>query len=321
MRTILVTGAAGFIGSAVTKALLERGDSVVGLDNLNDYYSVKLKKDRLKQFEGNNQFTFILGDLARSSDIDLALKARSVDSICHLAAQAGVRYSIDHPEKYIASNLIGTANLFESAQKSGIKQIVFASSSSVYGNSKRSPFKESHSTDKPVSLYAATKKSNELLAHSYHQIHGIKMTGLRFFTVYGPWGRPDMTPIKFSQLISRKEPIDVYNFGKMQRDFTYIDDIADGVIRALDISLDFEMINLGGSSVTELETFITLLENNLGIKAVKNYLPMQPGDVLMTSADTSKAQRLLGWKSKTGLEEGVSKFIDWFKDYYGQLEK
>ena len=322
MKTFLVTGAAGFIGAAVAKRLLDRGDRVIGIDNLNNYYSVQLKADRLQRLESYKYFQFIKGDISRIKDVNqLFNNNKRINSICHLAAQAGVRYSIDHPDKYISANLVGTANIFEAAIKFNIKHIVYASSSSVYGKSVNAPFKETNQTDRPVSLYAATKKSNELLAYSYHQVHHLKMTGLRFFTVYGPWGRPDMTPIKLSKLISKGAPIDVYNYGKMQRDFTYIDDIVDGVVLSLDKQFEYEIINLGGSEITELESFIALLGKYLGKKVKKNYLPMQPGDVLLTSANTDKAFQMLGWRAKTNLEEGVKLFIQWFNTYYHPINE
>ena len=317
MRTYLVTGAAGFIGAHVAKTLLERGDAVVGIDNLNDYYDPTLKHDRLKLLEAFPAFTFYTENIANIEALETIFSKHHFDAICHLAAQAGVRYSLENPLAYIEANVRGTTVIFELARKHGVRDITYASSSSVYGNSETAPFKESQPTDHPISLYAATKKSCEVIASTYHHLYDLQVTGLRFFTVYGPWGRPDMSPIKFAKLIWAGQPIEVYNFGKMQRDFTYIDDIVDGVVRSLDRPQADAIINLGGSSVTELETFITLLEQALGKPAIKEYKPLQPGDVLLTSADTTLAQHLLDWHPQTSLPEGIQKFAAWFKEYYG----
>ncbi|HSI21121.1 MAG TPA: NAD-dependent epimerase/dehydratase family protein [Verrucomicrobiae bacterium] len=317
MKKIFLTGAAGFIGSHVAKALLERGDEVIGIDNVNDYYDPQLKCDRLAWLSPYPNFHFYEGDVADPVFLDGVLdKHPGVTSICHLAAQAGVRYSLENPLAYIHSNVMGTTCIFEQARHRNIPQVVYASSSSVYGNSDSAPFVEDQNTDRPISLYAATKKSCEVIAHTYHHLFGVQSTGLRFFTVYGPWGRPDMSPIKFASLIWNDKEIDVYNHGKMQRDFTFIDDIARGVIASIDTPLAYEIINLGGSNVVELETFITTLEKHLGKQAKKNYMPLQPGDVLLTSADTTKAQELLQWKSQVSLDQGLAEFAAWFKTYY-----
>lgn len=317
-KTILLTGAAGFIGAQTAQALLGRGDQVIGVDNLNDYYSVQLKKDRLARLK-SPRFTFHELDIANTLQLAKALEGNKIDAICHLAAQAGVRYSLEKPLTYIQSNLLGSTVIFELAKITGINQIVYASSSSVYGNNPQTPFREDQKIDRPISLYAATKAGVELLAHTYNHLYKIKMTGLRFFTVYGPWGRPDMAPIKFAKAISAGETIDVYNHGKMQRDFTYIDDIVRGIVSSLNRPLEDEIINLGGSQVTELEYFIALLEKEFGKKAKKNYLPLQPGDVLTTAADTSKAKSLLDWTPQVNLEEGVSRFCQWFSRYYSPV--
>ncbi|HVY01375.1 MAG TPA: NAD-dependent epimerase/dehydratase family protein [Candidatus Nanoarchaeia archaeon] len=312
-KTILLTGAAGFIGFHVAKSLLERGDLVIGIDNLNNYYDVKLKQDRLALLKKFNNFTFIQQSIEDSINVK-----EKIDVICHLAAQAGVRYSLDKPFEYEKSNMLGTLNIFEFARHNKINKIVFASSSSVYGDSKDSPFKETQKLDEPISLYAATKKANELYAHVYNHLFKIKMIGLRFFTVYGPWGRPDMAPIKFAKGISQGEQIEVYNNGKMSRDFTYVQDIATGVISSIDKveSVEFEIINLARGESVNLLDFISEIEKNMGKQAVKKYIPLQQGDVLATSADISKAKNLLGYNPKTSVSEGVKNFVSWYKEYY-----
>jgi UDP-glucuronate 4-epimerase len=316
MATIFLTGAAGFIGSHTAHVLLERGDTVIGVDNLNTYYDVNLKHarlDRLKKFE---HFHFFQADVADYDAINAILEKQPVDAICHLAAQAGVRYSIENPLAYVEANIKGTTVIFELARQHNITQVVYASSSSIYGSIKESPFREDMQTDTPISLYAASKKSCELIAHTYHHLFKIKTTGLRFFTVYGPWGRPDMAAFLFADAMRQGKPIKVFNYGKMHRDFTYIDDIVRGVVASLDTPLECEVLNLGGNHTTELEHFISVLEKELGYTAQKEYLPLQDGDVVSTSADISKAQKLLNWTPEIQVEEGLARFATWYREYY-----
>ncbi len=313
---ILVTGGAGFIGYHLVKSLMKDNEIVI-VDNVCDYYDVKLKEDRLKQID----VKFYKTDFSDLEEMDKIFSENQFDIIVHLGAQAGVRYSIENPHAYEKSNLLGTLNIFELARKYGINKIVYASSSSVYGGNKKTPFSEEDNVDNPVSLYAATKKSNELMASVYNHLYKIDMVGLRFFTVYGEFGRPDMAYFKFTRKILEGEPIDVYNFGEMKRDFTYIDDIVDGVVKAMDYCFGrkcCEIFNLGNSKPVELGYFIEVIEKEIGKKAVKNFLPMQQGDVLETYADISKAKRLLGWEPKTNIEEGIGKFVKWFREYYGK---
>ena len=307
---ILVTGAAGFIGFHTAVALLERGDSVVGVDNLNEYYDISLKKSRLEILRKYGNFSFHQVDLA---DFDLDVE---VDSICHLGAQAGVRYSIENPIAYEQSNSLGTLRIFEFARQKKIKSVIYASSSSVYGNCANVPFKESEKLDEPISLYAATKKANELYAHVYHHLYGINMIGLRFFTVYGPYGRPDMAIFKFTKNILEEKPIDVYNNGELKRDFTYVDDVVSGIVAALDSDLSFEVINLARGETVELLDFIKAIEEAVGKKAKLNMMPMQSGDVFQTFGDISLASQKLGYKPTVSIKEGVKKFVEWYKGYY-----
>ena len=308
---ILLTGAAGFIGFHTSKALLERGNAVIGIDNLNNYYDPKLKLARLKILKKYPKFTFYKADIAK----ELPIKEH-IDVICHLAAQAGVRYSLENPKLYEKSNMLGTLNIFEFARKNKIKSVIYASSSSVYGNSKKTPFTESQKLNTPISLYAATKKANELYAYVYHHLYGINMTGLRFFTVYGSFGRPDMALFKFTKNILKDKPIDVYNFGKMKRDFTYIDDIIDGTIKAIDKAYAFEIFNLAKGEPIKLTSFIEEIEKNTKKKAKKNLLPMQPGDVSETFGDITKAKAKLGYNPKTSISKGIKIFINWYKEFY-----
>jgi len=316
---ILVTGGAGFIGFHLAKKLSEK-DEVVIVDNLSDYYDVKLKEDRLDQIKDKVEFHKI--DISDFSPLKKIFEKHKFDLICHIAAQAGVRYSLINPWAYEKSNILGTLNIFELAKKFNIKKVIYASSSSVYGGNKKVPFSEEDKVDKPISLYAATKIANELMAHTYHHLYKIDMVGLRYFTVYGPFGRPDMAMFKFTKNIFEDKPIEVYNFGNMKRDFTYIDDIIGGTIKAINFCLNnddiCEIINLGNSKPIELNYFIELLEKEIGKEAKKNLLPMQPGDVLETYADITKAKKILGWEPKTKIEEGVKKFVKWYKDYYGK---
>lgn len=311
---ILVTGAAGFIGSAVTQQLLNDGHEVIAIDNFNEYYDPVLKRDRAALFLTGA--TLVTGDITDAECMEQVFTTHSIDVVCHLAAQAGVRYSVTSPEMYVRVNVLGTQILLETMQRHQVKRLVFASTSSAYGVSTAAPFQEHESADRPVSVYSATKRAGELLAHSYHQQYGIQVTCLRFFTVYGPWSRPDMAMLKFAQLMQRGEPIDIYNEGKLRRDFTYINDIVAGFIAAIEQPLNYEIINLGNGSPIELMTFVELLQKALGVKAEINFLPMQQGDVFETYADTSKAERLLNFKAKTSFQDGVDSFADWFKTYY-----
>ncbi len=309
MKKILLTGCAGFIGFHVAKKLLKEGYEVVGIDNLNSYYSVSLKKDRLKMLKGHG-FTFYEKDISEGVDVE------RVDGIIHLAAQAGVRYSLENPLAYETANNRGTLQVFEYARKKGVKKVVYASSSSVYGNCEEAPFKESFQLDKPISLYAATKKSNELTAYTYHHLYGIEMIGLRFFTVYGPWGRPDMAPFKFTKKILEGKEIEVYNNGEMFRDFTYVDDIVSGVVSSYEKKSGYEIINLARGQTVKLMDFIKAIEKATGEKARINFKEIQPGDVLKTSGDITKAKELLGYEPRIGVEEGVKLFVKWYKEYY-----
>ncbi|RLB19137.1 MAG: protein CapI [Deltaproteobacteria bacterium] len=315
-RTILVTGAAGFIGFHVSKRLLERGDKVVGIDNLNPYYDVQLKKRRLAILQDFNQFVFYREDIEDLDAVRTIFEKHSPGIVCNLAAQAGVRYSLEDPFSYQKSNLEGFLNLLELARAQGVKNFVYASSSSVYGNNKKTPFSVDDRVDTPVSLYAATKKANELMAHAYNHLYGIPCTGLRYFTVYGPWGRPDMALFLFTDAILHNRPINVYNYGKMRRDFTYIDDIVDGTLAALDRPVAYEIFNLGNSNSVELMEFIGVLEEELGKKAEKNMMPIQPGDVPETSADIEKTRKLLGFSPKTPVEVGIRNFVAWYREYF-----
>lgn len=318
---ILVTGVAGFIGFHVATALLDRGDIVLGIDNLNDYYDVSLKEARLKKLEEYaktkpRSFVFVKEDIAQGDALQQIVKHHKIDAICHLAAQAGVRYSLTNPFVYEESNLKGTLTILELARKHKINHVVFASSSSVYGGNTKIPFAEEDPVNQPISLYAATKRAGELMCHSYHYLYGMNITCLRFFTVYGPYGRPDMAMFIFTKNILNGKPIEVYNHGKMKRDFTYISDIVSGVIASLDKPRGFAIINLGNSQSVELLYFIACLEKELGKKAEKKLLPLQPGDVPETFADISRAKRLLGFEPKTKIEDGVKRFVVWYKSYY-----
>jgi len=317
---ILVTGGAGFIGYHVCQKLLESGKKVIIIDNFNNYYEPKLKEDRIKQLSdksyNDKNLSVYKADISNFNKIKDIIKKNPIDKICHLAAQAGVRYSITNPFLYEKSNILGTLNMLEIARQFKIKDFIFASSSSVYGNNKKFPFSESDSIDHPISLYAATKKSTELMAYTYHHLYGINCTGLRFFTVYGPWGRPDMSYMSFTKAILEGKPIKVYNNGDMQRDFTYVEDIVPGVVAALEKSYPYEIFNLGNSKSVKLINFIKCVEKLLGKSAKKILLPMQQGDVLKTFADINKAKTMLGYNPKTDIEEGIRRFIKWYKEYY-----
>ncbi len=328
MTKILVTGAAGFIGFHLSQSLLNRGDTVVGLDNLNDYYDVFLKEDRLTQLKNKSNFSFHKLDLADRQGIAQLFDQQKFDVVVNLAAQAGVRYSLQNPHAYVDSNLVGFVNILEGCRHSQVKHLVFASSSSVYGANTKIPFSVGDNVDHPISLYAASKKANELMAHTYSHLYGLPTTGLRFFTVYGSWGRPDMAYFKFTQAILAGQPIDVYNYGKMQRDFTYIDDIVEGIVRVIDklpqasesdstsTKAPYKIYNIGNNQPVELLHFIQVLEDCLGIKAEKNLLPMQPGDVPRTYADVDDLVKDVGFRPSTSIEVGLEKFIAWYTSYY-----
>jgi len=315
-QTILVTGAAGFIGFHVSTRLLKEGYRVVGLDNINPYYDPALKESRLEKLLEDENFVFLKQDLEDYQALHTLFEKYSFFRVCHLAAQAGVRYSLEDPFCYGNSNLMGFLNILECCRHFPVNNLVYASSSSVYGKCKDFPFNEDAKLDEPISLYAATKKANELMAHSYSHLFGIPSTGLRFFTVYGPYGRPDMALFLFCQAILNHEPIKVFNHGKMKRDFTYIDDIVDGVILSLETPRPFEIYNLGNHQMVELERFINCIENELGMKAEKQLLPIQPGDVPETCADIQKARDILGYNPQTSVEKGVKEFVAWYRSYY-----
>ncbi|MFA1237862.1 NAD-dependent epimerase [Serratia odorifera] len=330
----LVTGVAGFIGYHVAERLLAAGHHVVGIDNMNDYYDVSLKTARLDLLAGKPAFQFIALDLADRDGMATLFAEQQFQRVIHLAAQAGVRYSLENPMAYADSNLIGHLNVLEGCRHNKVEHLLYASSSSVYGLNRKLPFSTEDSVDHPVSLYAATKKANELMSHSYSHLYGLPTTGLRFFTVYGPWGRPDMALFKFTKAILAGDSIDVYNHGEMQRDFTYIDDIAEAIVRLQDVipqanadwnveqgapatsSAPYHVYNIGNSSPVKLMEYIQALENALGVTARKNMLPMQPGDVLDTSADTAELYRDIGFKPATSVEQGVKHFVDWYKAFY-----
>jgi len=317
-KKVLVTGAAGFIGAHVSQSLLKQGYQVIGLDNLNDYYDVQLKRDRLKWFDGKPGFAFAQLDLADREGMADLFSKHCFDVVVNLAAQAGVRYSIEHPHAYADSNLVGFLNVLEGCRNGGVKHLLFASSSSVYGENKKIPFAVEDRVDHPISLYAATKKSNELMAHAYAHLYDMKVTGLRFFTVYGPWGRPDMAYFSFTKAISEGKSIDVYNHGKMRRDFTYIDDVVEAVTRlvAKEPVANYKIYNIGNHSPETLMNFIESIESALGQKAEKNFLPMQAGDVPATYADVQDLMTDVDFKPDTPLHEGIQHFVDWYRNYY-----
>lgn len=336
MSQILVTGAAGFIGFHLAQRLLVRGDAVVGLDNLNPYYDVKLKQDRLDILQAKEGFRFVRADLNDGASLEGLFEQNRFDVVVNLAAQAGVRYSIENPRAYLDSNLAGFLNILEGCRHHQVKHLVFASSSSVYGANTRMPFSVHDNVDHPLSLYAATKKANELMAHAYASLYGIPCTGLRFFTVYGPWGRPDMALFLFTRAILENRPIDVFNEGRMERDFTYIDDIVEGLVRILDripapnpgwrgdapdpssSFAPYRLYNIGNNRPVALTDFISILEGRLGRKAIRNNLPMQAGDVPATCADVDDLRGAVGFSPSTPIEEGISRFVTWYCDYYGE---
>lgn len=334
---VLVTGAAGFIGMHVAARLLAEGHEVIGLDNLNSYYDVRLKEARLAQLQGKLGFSFEKMDLADDAAMAALFKRHAFSKVIHLGAQAGVRYSLSHPHTYIDSNVRGTLNILEGCRHHGVKHLVFASTSSVYGLNRTLPFSPHHGVDHPVSLYATTKRAGELMGHNYAELFGLPVTALRFFTVYGPWGRPDMSPILFAKKMRVGEPIDVFNHGRHRRDFTFIDDIVEGVVRVMDhvptanaawdaqhpdpasSRAPFRVFNIGNRTSVELMHFIELLERALGVKAEKRFLPAQPGDVADTLADMTDLETAIGYAPKVAIEEGVERFIQWFKGYADRL--
>ena len=331
---ILLTGAAGFIGMTTTLKLLARGEEVVGLDNLNDYYDVTLKQARLDRLTPHSNFRFVKLDVADRAGIEQLFATGKFERVIHLAAQAGVRYSLKNPHAYVDSNIVGFINILEGCRHSGVRHLTYASSSSVYGGNTKMPFSEHDSVDHPVSLYAATKKANELMAHTYSHLYGLPTTGLRFFTVYGPWGRPDMALFLFTKAILEGRAIDVFNHGNMQRDFTYVDDIVEGVIRVMDrvatpnpaydalqadpatSNAPYRVFNIGNNSPVPLLEFIACIEDALGKKAEKRLLPLQDGDVPATYADTDALQQWVGFVPRTGVQDGIARFVAWYRDYY-----
>lgn len=315
-KTILVTGSAGFIGFHVAERLLSMGVTVIGFDNFNEYYDKSLKESRNEILEKFDTFTLYRADIRNISDIRKVFQENPIDKVCHLAAQAGVRYSMENPQIYMESNIVGFTNLIEEARKFNIKDFIYTSSSSVYGGNTKVPFSEGDFVDRPVSLYAVTKKANELLAHSYRHLFGMRCTGLRLFTVYGPWMRPDMALFSFTQNILAGKPVAVYNFGDMKRDFTYIDDIVDGIVQSLIESHQWEIINIGSGQPFSVDEMITYLEKYLGKKAAREYVALPPGDMLETYADITQAKEKLGYQPKVSLEEGIKNFVTWYKEYY-----
>jgi UDP-glucuronate 4-epimerase len=331
---ILITGVAGFIGHTLAIRMLERGDEVVGIDNLNHYYDVRLKENRLVRLSAYPKFRFVKLDLADRDGMKALFATEKIDKVMNLAAQAGVRYSIENPQAYIEANIVGFTNVLEGSRHTGVQHLVYASSSSVYGANTKLPFAESDSVDHPISLYAASKKANELMAHCYSDLFTLPTTGLRFFTVYGPWGRPDMALFKFTKAILAGEAIQVFNHGKMVRDFTYIDDIIEGVVRVIDNAAQpdptwtgdapnpatsyapYRVYNIGNNSPVQLMRYINALEDQLGKKAIMEMLPMQPGDVPATQADVSRLEHDVGFKPATKVEDGIAKFVKWYRDYY-----
>ena len=336
-RSVLVTGAAGFIGASIVNKLLLNGDKVIGIDNLNNYYEVSLKKDRLENIfnqKFSNKFKFFKADLTNYVELDNIFRNHDIKVIINLAAQAGVRYSLENPSSYIQSNIVGFGNILELARQYNIEHLIYASSSSVYGGNKNLPFSEDQPVDHPVSLYAATKRANELMAHSYSHLYNIPSIGLRFFTVYGSWGRPDMAPMIFAKSILKNEAINIFNYGKMERDFTYIDDVIEVIFRCCkkpatpdskfdhlnpnpsNSSAPFRIFNVGNRKPVSILKFIEILEEAMGVKTFKNHLPIQPGDVIATHADLTKLDNWIGFSPKTPLRVGIKKFVNWYKKYY-----
>jgi len=331
---IIVTGSAGFIGSFLTQRLLERGDEVIGVDNHNDYYDPKLKDDRLSQFNDNKKYTHYRCDISDKNQIDDIFKKNQPEKVVNLAAQAGVRYSMENPQSYVDSNIIGFTNILEACRHNNVKHLVYASSSSVYGANTSMPFSIHHNIDHPLSLYAASKKANELFAHTYSNLYNLPTTGLRFFTVYGPWGRPDMALFKFTKAILNGDTLQVFNYGNHKRDFTYVDDIVEGITRVMDKPAEpntewssndpdpgssfapWRVYNIGNNNPVELNDYINAIEKATGIEAKKELLPLQPGDVPDTFADVSDLEKFFDYKPSTEIENGIRNFVDWYKGYY-----
>lgn len=313
-KNVFITGAAGFIGFHLAKHLAERGENVLGYDNFNDYYSPQLKRLRVEQLHKSG-VTVLEGDICDSLTLQTAIQEHQSTHLVHLAAQAGVRYSLTNPQAYVKTNLEGFINILETCRKNPEMKLIYASSSSVYGLNPSVPFSEEDRTDHQASLYGVTKKANELMAHSYHHLFGISVTGLRFFTVYGPWGRPDMAYFSFAKAILEEQPIEIFNHGKMKRDFTYIDDIVSGISAAIDLGAQNEIFNLGNHQPVDILHFIEILEKSLGKQAIKKFLPMQAGDVVATYADIEHSRKKLGYLPKTVLEEGIPQFVKWYKKY------
>jgi len=332
--TVIVTGAAGFIGFHLSKRLIKEGHTVTGLDNLNDYYDVGLKKKRLEILQEADRFSFVQMDLEDREGIQTLFKDHSFDVVVNLAAQAGVRYSLTNPHAYVDANIVGFVNILEACRHSGVKHLVYASSSSVYGANTAMPFSVHHNVDHPVSLYAASKKSNELMAHTYGHLYGLSCTGLRFFTVYGPWGRPDMALFLFTRAMLENRSIQIFNHGKMQRDFTYVDDIIEGVVRVMGklpqpnpqwsgknpdpgtSYVPYKIYNIGNNNPVELMAFVEAIEDALGVTAEKEFLDLQPGDVPATYADVDDLMKDVGFKPETSIQEGIGRFVEWYREYY-----
>ncbi|MED5619604.1 NAD-dependent epimerase [Ideonella sp. BN130291] len=331
---VLITGAAGFIGMHLALRLLERGDTVLGVDNLNDYYDPQLKRDRLARLAAHASFRFEQADIADRDGMQALFASHRFDVVVNLAAQAGVRYSLQNPHAYVDANIVGFVNVLEGCRHNGVGHLVYASSSSVYGGNERMPFSEHHGVDHPISLYAATKKANELMAHTYSHLYGLPTTGLRFFTVYGPWGRPDMALFLFTKAILEDRPIELFNEGRMQRDFTFVDDIVEGLVRVIDkparsdtgfdplqpdparSRAPYRVFNIGNQGPVQLMDFVSAIEAAIGKTAVKHLRPMQPGDVPATYADVSELQAWTGFKPATSIQQGVGRFVDWYRSYY-----
>ena len=324
----IVTGAAGFIGYHLCNLLLRQGDHVFGIDNLNDYYGVQLKRDRVEQLSRHDQFEFEVVDIADREATTSCFEAHASKTVLHLAAQAGVRHSLNHPHSYVDSNVLGFLNVLEACRHFEVSHLVYASSSSVYGANTEVPFAVEHRVDRPINLYAATKRANELMAYSYSHLFGLRTTGLRFFTVYGPWGRPDMAYYSFTKAILAGDPIDVYNHGNVRRDFTYVDDVTSAILQIIDrapansqedetMDARYRLYNIGGHRSVTVEHFIGIIEQSLGKSAKKRYLPAQPGDVEETYADITNSTRDFGFEPKTTIEEGIPKFVDWYREYHG----
>ena len=320
---IFVTGCAGFIGFHLTKRLLDEGFNVLGIDNMNDYYDPSLKYDRLKIIMQYPYFRFVEGSIENMELLENLFSQYDLDTVVNLAAQAGVRYSLKNPHKYIQSNVVGFVNILECCKKHKIPHLIYASSSSVYGNNKNVPFSVTDRVDYPISLYAATKRANELMAYTYSHLYNLPTTGLRFFTVYGPWGRPDMALFKFANAIMKQQPIEIYNYGNMKRDFTYIDDVTESILRLIyrgpSTESPYKIYNIGNNQPVQLNYFIQVLEEHLGKKAIKKLLPMQPGDVPETFADIDELVKDINYKPKVSIEEGIKRFVEWYKDYYKKI--